>query len=151
MRACHQPWGFNEQSSSSTSSHMKPAKSTLHLQSQMGWSGPWGCLDNQEGTSKLVPEREELPTGVITVLTRCYLTTCGEGEPCYSFACPWKATATLPLVPAPEPPKALVSPLHDRCVTVADIDFSRESGLRQCPRKFWQLFQKLKSSGKCLW
>ena len=47
------------------------------------------------------------------VADRC-LTTCREGEPCYSFACPQKATATLPLAPAPEAPKALVSPLHDR-------------------------------------
>ena len=40
-----------------------------------------------------------------------------KGEPCYSFACPWKATATLPLAPAPEAPKASVSPLCDRYVS----------------------------------
>ena len=117
MRACHQPWGFDQRSLSSTSSHTKPAKSTLLLWSQMGWSGPWGWLDNQGGGSESVPKREELPTGVITVLTWCYLTTCGEGEPCYSFACPRNATATLPLAPAPEAPKASVSPLCDRYVS----------------------------------
>ena len=70
-------------------------------------------LDDQEGGSEAVPEREELPTGVITVLTRCYSTTCGEGEPCYSFACPRKTTATLPLAPAPEAPKASVGLICD--------------------------------------
>ncbi|KAG8970658.1 hypothetical protein FRC05_000516 [Tulasnella sp. 425] len=30
----------------------------------------------------------ELPTGVITVLTKCYSPSCGEGGPCYSYSCP---------------------------------------------------------------
>ena len=33
-------------------------------------------------------EREELPTSVITVLTKCYSPSCVEGAVCYSFACP---------------------------------------------------------------
>jgi hypothetical protein len=47
-------------------------------------------LDDQEGGSDMVPEREELPTGVITMLTRCYSPSCGEGVTCYSYMCPRK-------------------------------------------------------------
>ena len=45
-------------------------------------------LDDQEGTSEAAMEREELPTGVITMLTRCYTPTCGDGGVCYSYGCP---------------------------------------------------------------
>jgi hypothetical protein len=47
-------------------------------------------LDDPEGGSDARPEREELPTGVITMLTRCYSITCSEDTPCYSHACPRK-------------------------------------------------------------
>ena len=47
-------------------------------------------LDDQEGGSDAIPEREELPTGVITMLTRCYSPSCGDGIPCYAYACPRK-------------------------------------------------------------
>ncbi|KAF8892159.1 Dbl-like domain-containing protein [Infundibulicybe gibba] len=41
-------------------------------------------LDDQEGAP-----REELPTGVITVLSKCYAPLCGDGRPaCYAFGCP---------------------------------------------------------------
>ena len=46
-------------------------------------------LDDQEGSSADAPrDREELPTSVITVLTRCYSPSCSDALPCYSFACP---------------------------------------------------------------
>ncbi|KAJ7580194.1 Dbl-like domain-containing protein [Mycena floridula] len=45
-------------------------------------------LDDQEGASDSPPEREELPTGVITVLSKCYVPSCGEGKPCYAPRCP---------------------------------------------------------------
>ncbi|KAI6112968.1 CNH domain-containing protein [Pisolithus sp. B1] len=45
-------------------------------------------LDDIEGTSEGPREREELPTAVITMLTKCYASICTEGEPCYSFTCP---------------------------------------------------------------
>ncbi|KAI6006684.1 CNH domain-containing protein [Pisolithus orientalis] len=45
-------------------------------------------LDDLEGTSEGPREREELPTAVITTLTKCYASICSEGEPCYSFTCP---------------------------------------------------------------
>ncbi|KAG9017026.1 hypothetical protein FRB90_002035, partial [Tulasnella sp. 427] len=36
----------------------------------------------------------ELPTGVITVLTKCYSPSCGEGGPCYSYSCPKKGNVS---------------------------------------------------------
>lgn len=45
-------------------------------------------LDDLDGNSEAQREREELPTAVITSLTRCYAATCSEDDPCYSFACP---------------------------------------------------------------
>jgi RHO1 GDP-GTP exchange protein 1/2 len=45
-------------------------------------------LDDQEGPSDAQPDQTELPTSVITVLTRCYSPSCSEAMPCYSFACP---------------------------------------------------------------
>ncbi|KAF8990664.1 Dbl-like domain-containing protein [Cyathus striatus] len=56
-------------------------------------------LDDVEGTSDAVPEREELPTGVITVLTRCYSPSCTDESPCYCFACPRKGTTIAALPP----------------------------------------------------
>lgn len=45
-------------------------------------------LDDQEGGNDTHPEREELPTGVITVLTKCYSASCTDEDPCYAYACP---------------------------------------------------------------
>lgn len=45
-------------------------------------------LDDQDGPSDSTPMREELPTGVITVLTKCYSPSCGEGLVCYTPRCP---------------------------------------------------------------
>ena len=45
-------------------------------------------LDDQEGGADAPRDREELPTAVITVLTRCYAPSCSDAQPCYSFACP---------------------------------------------------------------
>ncbi len=43
-------------------------------------------LDDQDSTN--LPERSELPTGVITFLTKCYVSSCLDETPCYSYACP---------------------------------------------------------------
>lgn len=43
-------------------------------------------LDDQDGGSDAM--REELPTGVITMLTKCYSPSCWEGAPCYAYSCP---------------------------------------------------------------
>lgn len=48
-------------------------------------------LDDQEGGSDLRnQEIGELPTGVFTPLTKCYLPSCMEGMPyaCSSYSCP---------------------------------------------------------------
>lgn len=52
-------------------------------------------LDDSEGMSGEVPEREELPTGVITVLTKCYSLSCVEGVQCYAYGCPRRASVRL--------------------------------------------------------
>ena len=53
--------------------------------------------DDQEGASDARMEREELPTAVITLLTRCYASSCDEDNPCYSYTCPRRKSA-LPLI-----------------------------------------------------
>lgn len=45
-------------------------------------------LDDQESGADARPEREELPTGVFTLLTKCYSPSCVEGSPCFAYACP---------------------------------------------------------------
>lgn len=51
-------------------------------------------FSDDQGGSDAIPEREELPvpTGVITMLTRCYSPCCEleDGIPCYAYACPRK-------------------------------------------------------------
>ncbi|KAL4266658.1 hypothetical protein AB1N83_002482 [Pleurotus pulmonarius] len=52
-------------------------------------------LDDVEGSSDAPPDRQELPTGVITILTTCYTTMCtGEG-PCYAWSCPKRGNFTV--------------------------------------------------------
>lgn len=48
-------------------------------------------LDDQEGDDSPI-ERGELPTGIVTYLTRCYSPDCG-GASCYSYSCPRKVIA----------------------------------------------------------
>jgi RHO1 GDP-GTP exchange protein 1/2 len=55
-------------------------------------------LDDQEGGHDAHPEREELPTGVITMLTKCYSPSCGEGAPCYSYSCPRAVSGPIYLI-----------------------------------------------------
>ncbi|KAH7105901.1 Dbl-like domain-containing protein [Auriculariales sp. MPI-PUGE-AT-0066] len=50
--------------------------------------------DEVEGMSDGAP-REELPTSVVTVLTKCYSASCTDGETCFAYACPRKAGAAL--------------------------------------------------------
>jgi hypothetical protein len=56
-------------------------------------------LDDQEGSSDAPPDQTELPTSVITLLTRCYSPSCTDAMPCYSFACPRRARVGSDLVP----------------------------------------------------
>ena len=50
-------------------------------------------LDDIEGASDSRFEQEELPTGVITLLTKCYSSSCDDENPCYSFACPRRVSS----------------------------------------------------------
>ncbi|EDR14514.1 uncharacterized protein LACBIDRAFT_305175 [Laccaria bicolor S238N-H82] len=52
-------------------------------------------LDDPEGATDGVPERAELPSGVVTMLTKCYSPSCGEGPECYAYGCPRKGLAQL--------------------------------------------------------
>ncbi|KAJ7594214.1 CNH domain-containing protein [Mycena floridula] len=57
-------------------------------------------LDDAEGSIQ-----EELPTGVVTMLTKCYVPSCGADEnPCYSFTCPRRGHSFLEHSGAQEPP-----------------------------------------------
>lgn len=55
-------------------------------------------LDDQEGASDARIEQEELPTGIVTLLTKCYSVTCDEENPCYSYACPRKVCSNLQIL-----------------------------------------------------
>ncbi|KAJ7780269.1 CNH domain-containing protein [Mycena maculata] len=58
-------------------------------------------LDDAEGASDAPPEREELPTGVVTMLTKCYSPSCGDEMQCYSYGCPRKGNAFVMAPPGP--------------------------------------------------
>ncbi|KAJ7708817.1 Dbl-like domain-containing protein [Mycena rosella] len=68
-------------------------------------------LDDQEGTSDAAPEREELPTGVVTMLTKCYSPSCGDETQCYSYGCPRKGNSLL--APAAAPAESPALPLRE--------------------------------------
>jgi len=58
----------------------------------------WGKRELQDGVEDVYTffgeagseESAELPTGITTMLTRCYSASCGEGIVCYSYTCPRK-------------------------------------------------------------
>ncbi|OJA08436.1 hypothetical protein AZE42_06555 [Rhizopogon vesiculosus] len=61
-------------------------------------------LQDIEGNSEARRDRKELPTAVITPLTRCYASSCSGKDPCYSFACPRRqAGRIIDLGPISEP------------------------------------------------
>ncbi|KAK1225868.1 Rho guanine nucleotide exchange factor [Marasmius sp. AFHP31] len=67
-------------------------------------------LDDPEGgagpSSSAAPsgsDREELPTGVVTMLTSCYVPTCVDEEPCYAYCCPKRGNAISAVINEPEP------------------------------------------------
>jgi hypothetical protein len=45
-------------------------------------------LDDQQGGSDAPIQMEELPTGVVTYLTKCYTPCCVDEHPCYAYSCP---------------------------------------------------------------
>ena len=78
-------------------------------------------LDDQEGGSDTRIEMEELPTGVVTYLTKCYTPCCVDGHPCYAFSCPRRVSTT------PNPGDATVFLVNFSCVT-------RDNPHRYCRR-----------------
>lgn len=58
-------------------------------------------MDDQEGDSNAPPDREELPTSVVTVLARCYSPMCDAGEvmTCYAYNCPRKTGSLSRMLP----------------------------------------------------
>ncbi|KAH9479303.1 Rho1 guanine nucleotide exchange factor 1 [Psilocybe cubensis] len=59
-------------------------------------------MDDQEGGSDAPIERAELPTGVNTILTKCYSASC-DGAGCYAYGCPRKGMKQLAsAIDAPE-------------------------------------------------
>ncbi|KAF8075167.1 CNH domain-containing protein [Lyophyllum atratum] len=59
-------------------------------------------LSDIDGASDGPPEQEELPTGVVTMLTRCYAPSCGDGSPCYAYLCPRRGNSIMGPVSSPE-------------------------------------------------
>jgi len=51
--------------------------------------------DQEEGSGTRI-EMEELPTGVVTYLTKCYTPSCMDGQSCYAFSCPMRVS-TVPI------------------------------------------------------
>ncbi|KAJ7493246.1 signal transducer [Mycena galericulata] len=68
-------------------------------------------LDDAEGASDAPREREELPTGVVTMLTKCYSPSCGDEMPCYSYGCPRRGNSFV--TPAPGPAESPALPLRE--------------------------------------
>ncbi|KAG6885341.1 hypothetical protein C0993_002970 [Termitomyces sp. T159_Od127] len=60
----------------------------------------YNFLGDLMGVDHGVPE--ELPTGVVTMLTRCYSPSCAEGLACYSYTCPRKGNSFADLEPTIE-------------------------------------------------
>ncbi|KAL1707909.1 CNH domain-containing protein [Schizophyllum commune] len=86
----------------STSDRRAALKVARSLQSQLFfYEVEWGSRVLQDGVEDVYMfmddldggsegrEREELPTGLVTMLARCYTPGCGETEgPCYAWSCP---------------------------------------------------------------
>ncbi|KAJ3510704.1 hypothetical protein NLJ89_g4518 [Agrocybe chaxingu] len=53
--------------------------------------------DDQDGGSEAPIERAELPTGIVTVLTKCYSASC-DGPGCYAYSCPRRGLQQLPSI-----------------------------------------------------
>jgi hypothetical protein len=43
-----------------------------------------------DGADARAPDLEELPSGVILRMTKCYSPGCSDEDPCYAFVCPRK-------------------------------------------------------------
>ncbi|KAJ7497980.1 CNH domain-containing protein [Mycena galericulata] len=108
-------------------------------------------LDDLEGASDSAPDREELPTAVVTMLTKCYSPSCGEGMPCYSYSCPSKVSkGTLTCIPGPS--EAPVGPVREAwiktvprevIVSLPDSEINRQTIIHKLISKEEQYLQDL--------
>ncbi|KAJ6458147.1 Dbl-like domain-containing protein [Mycena vitilis] len=107
-------------------------------------------LDDLEGPSDGVPDREELPTAVITMLTKCYSPSCGEGLPCYSFSCPSRGNSIILQIPGPA--EAPVGPQREAwiktvpqevIVSLPDSEINRQTIIHKLISKEEQYLQDL--------
>ncbi|KAF8166590.1 Dbl-like domain-containing protein [Mycena galopus ATCC 62051] len=107
-------------------------------------------LDDLEGPSDTAPDREELPTAVITMLTKCYSPSCGEGVACYSFSCPSRGNSIILQIPGPA--EAPVGPQreawiktvpHEVIVSLPDSEINRQTIIHKLISKEEQYLQDL--------
>ncbi|KAJ7105112.1 Dbl-like domain-containing protein [Mycena crocata] len=107
-------------------------------------------LDDLEGPSDTAPDREELPTAVVTMLTKCYSPSCGEGLPCYSFSCPSKGNSIITQIPGPS--EAPVGPVREAwiktvprevIVSLPDSEINRQTIIHKLISKEEQYLQDL--------
>ncbi|KAG6829150.1 hypothetical protein H0H92_005555 [Tricholoma furcatifolium] len=105
----------------STSDRRAALQVARSLQSQLfftevEWDTTSVVQDNVEDVYKFLSDLmpvedgvpEDLPTGVVTMLTRCYSPSCTEGVPCYSYVCPRKGTSFADMAPAHEEIQAAI-------------------------------------------
>ncbi|KAJ7308583.1 Dbl-like domain-containing protein [Mycena albidolilacea] len=107
-------------------------------------------LDDLEGPSDAAPDREELPTAVITMLTKCYSPSCGEGVTCYSFSCPSKGNSIIMQIPGPA--EAPLGPRrgawietvpHEVIVSLPESEINRQTIIHKLISKEEQYLQDL--------
>ncbi|KAJ7780243.1 Dbl-like domain-containing protein [Mycena maculata] len=107
-------------------------------------------LDDLEGASDAAPDREELPTAVVTMLTKCYSPSCGEGLPCYSYSCPSKGNSIIFQIPGPT--EAPVGPVREAwiktvpqevIVSLPDSEINRQTIIHKLISKEEQYLQDL--------
>ncbi|KAJ7483152.1 CNH domain-containing protein [Mycena latifolia] len=107
-------------------------------------------LDDLDGMSDSAPDREELPTAVVTMLTKCYSPSCGEGLPCYSHSCPSKGNSIIFQIPGPS--EAPVGPVREAwiktvprevIVSLPDSEINRQTIIHKLISKEEQYLQDL--------
>ncbi|KAJ6607005.1 hypothetical protein B0H10DRAFT_2073442 [Mycena sp. CBHHK59/15] len=107
-------------------------------------------LDDLEGPSDSAPDREELPTAVVTMLTKCYSPSCGEGVPCYSYSCPSKGNSIVVQLPGPSEAPAgttreawIKTVPREVIVSLPDSEINRQTIIHKLINKEEQYLQDL--------
>ncbi|KAG0704190.1 hypothetical protein DFH29DRAFT_873972 [Suillus ampliporus] len=128
-----------------TTDHRSEAAARWH---QDGVEDVYMFLDDLEGNSEAHQEREELPTAVITSLTRCYASSCSEDHPCYLFACPHQFKLVESLIWQTEDWLSMVDPaiLH----TLPESEVHRQIIIYKTITQEEQYIQDLDTVEACL-